>query len=120
MRMSAALRTFQTSHAEAHSIPPEYMETVSRDRVIAWVDAAKPDVVLSHFGSDLLDWLRESGRAVPGDIGYFCLNLAKTIKPIAGLDLRPREIGRIAVEQLIAQVQRAAWGRVGRATTREV
>lgn len=111
MRMSAALRTFHSIHPEVSRIEPKFMQKVDREEVLAWLDESAPDVVLSHNGTALIDWIQESGREVPRDIGFFCLNVAKADRMVAGLDLRPREIGRFAVEQLIAQVQRKAWGR---------
>ena len=112
MRMSAALRTFQSSHEDVVPIQPAFVQAISRAEVLAWLDEKEPDVVLSHHGSEVMDWIQESGREIPRDLGFFCLNVAKTDREVAGLNLRPREIGRCAIEQLIAQVQRAAWGRL--------
>lgn len=120
MRMSAALRVFQAGHPEVKAIAPRFMEQVTQDRVGSWLDEVEPDVVLAHQGNEVMDWIRESGRSIPNEIGFCCLNLAKTEREAAGLDLRPQEIGRCAVEQLIAQVQRQAWGRSAIPTTTTV
>lgn len=120
MRMSATLNVFQRAHPEVKLIAPRVLDEVTQASVWAWLDEEQPDVVLAHQGNELMDWIRESGRVVPDDIGFCCLNLAKTDRDVAGLDLRPQEIGRCAVEQLIAQVQRQAWGRTRIPTTTTV
>ena len=117
MRMSAALRTFQSAFPDIVLIEPKFLDEITRESVLSWVEEKQPDIILSHHGTEVMDWLEESGYAVPSDIGFFCLNLAKTTKPSAGLDLRPNDIGRCAVEQLVAQIQREAWGRTPTLTT---
>ncbi len=110
MRTSAALRVFNASFRGPDPIEPLFLEKIARDEVMCWLAKENPDVVLTH-GHDVFDWMRESGMRIPEEIGYVSLNCAKTGERCAGLDLRPRDIGRCAVEMLVAQVQRAAWGR---------
>ncbi len=110
MRTSAALRVFNASMVGVDPIEPLFLEKIGAGAVLAWLAEKKPDVVLTH-GHDVLDWMREAGMRVPQEVGFVSLNRAKTGEHCAGLDLRPRDIGRCAIEMLVAQVQRAAWGR---------
>ena len=109
LRMSAALGAFQSAHRDVHAIKPFLSSDISKLNVVKWIARAKPDVVLSHH-TDVLDWMQAAGLRVPKEIGFAALNLAKSNRSCAGLDLRPREIGRCAVEILIGQIRREAWG----------
>lgn len=120
MRMSAALRTFQATHQDIEQIGPKFVTRFTKELVLDWVEEVKPDVVLAHQGNEVMDWIQETSYEIPSEIGFFCLNLTKTTKETAGLDLRPTEIGRCAIEQLVAQVQRQAWGRARTPTTTSV
>ncbi len=108
LRMSAAIRAFQASHREP-CVEPLVCDHFNEGIVLQWLGQEQPDVVLSHH-SDVLDWITKAGHQVPEDLGFVGLNLSKTTGRCAGLDLHPREIGRCAVEILIGQIQRRAWG----------
>lgn len=107
-RPSAAVLAFQAAMPRGDAARPLLAREITRAGVGRWLDRERPDVVMSHH-SDVLDWLTEAGLAVPGDIGFVGLNMAKAGRKCASLDLRPRLIGRCAVEILIAQIQRQVW-----------
>ncbi len=109
LRTSAALRVFQASHPTVHAIEPLMSANLEEKSVLDWLTREAPDVILTHH-AEVLDWIKHTGRRVPSDVGFVSLNLAKTKRKCAGLDLRPRQIGRCAVEILIGQIQRRAWG----------
>lgn len=109
LRLNAAIRAFQASHGEP-CVTPLISTRFDATQLVHWLEAEQPDVVLSHH-LNILDWIVSSGRQVPDHTGFVSLNLSKTSRPCAGLDLHPEEIGRCAVENLIGQVQRRAWGR---------
>jgi len=126
LRTGAALRSFNASRPGAKAPAPFVIQadkpgqasgdatpagsiSCSRRAILDWARRERIDVLLSHH-PEILDWLGEEGLAVPGDLGFVGLNLAKTKGRCAGLDLRPRLIGSCAVETLVGQIQRQAWG----------
>lgn len=108
-RTSAALRAFQAAVHDTDPIEPHFAPEVNKPAFTRWFKQERPDVVLGHE-TDMLDWIRAAGPRVPGDVGFVALNQAKSRHPCAALNLHADEIGRCAVEVLISQVQRQAWG----------
>lgn len=108
-RTLAALRTFQGTLPDAPPATPLISDNLNPSLVSKWLKKEKPDVVLSH-DSAVLTWIKASRFRVPEKLGYVCLNRAKTSSACAALNLHPDQIGRCAVEILIAQIQRQAWG----------
>ena len=63
-----------------------------------WMERTRPDVVLSH---------RDEAVALLRDrAGFFSLNWNERRCNVAGLDLRPQLQGEVAVEMVVARVQR--------------
>lgn len=108
-RISAALAAFQAKQKPEARVPLLLPAEISRQAFTRWLTRHGPDVILSHHPV-VLEWIHEEGLEVPGDLGFVSLNQTKTNRRCAALDLRPRLIGRAAVETLIAQVQRQVWG----------
>lgn len=109
LRASAALRAFHASVLGTAPAEPLFAPSMTRTEFPNWLKREKPDVVLAH-DSDVLEWSTAAGRRVPEQLGFVALNLAKAKRDCAGLNLHPDQIGRSAVEILIGQVQRQAWG----------
>lgn len=108
-RTSAALRTFQGSFPEEGPVNPLFVSELTPKLLGRWIETERPDVILSH-DSDHLGWIKSLGMRVPGQMGFVVLNLAKAKCPCAALDLHARQIGTSAVEILVGQIQRQAWG----------
>jgi LacI family transcriptional regulator len=109
LRMSAAVLAFQSGRAGGQWIEPFCVPEISAPVVADWIARERPDVVLSHH-PDVLDWIQQAGYPVPERVGFVGLNVTKSRRSCAGLDLKPREIGHCAVEILIGQIQRQHWG----------
>jgi LacI family transcriptional regulator len=63
-----------------------------------WMERTRPDVVISH---------RDEAVALLDDrAGFFSLNWNERRCDVAGLDLRPQLQGEVAVEMVVARVQR--------------
>ena len=69
-----------------------------------WLDEVKPDVVLGHH-SLLVDWIEETGRRVPDDMGVVHLSLDGDCEDWAGIWQHKKRIGAQTAEQLISMIQ---------------
>ena len=75
------------------------------ERFQAWLSKHKPDVVLSQ-SPQLYEKLVELGFSVPDDIGFIHLGLSSRTDHFAGIDPNWEEMGRIAANQIIDQLNR--------------
>jgi hypothetical protein len=76
---------------------------------LEWYRNYQPDLVVGHFDR-CIEWLRNIDHRVPHDVGFFNLNYQGRTVPCAGIDPRLELQGSVAVESLIAQVQRSERG----------
>ena len=104
-RWEGAFMAHQKNHGEGTAVPPLIMDSVERAVFLKWFKRYKPDVVLGHT-SAAVEWIEQAGLSVPGDVGFFCLNVTLQNRPCAGLDLQPPHLGALGIEHLIAQLQR--------------
>ncbi|MCC5835578.1 MAG: LacI family DNA-binding transcriptional regulator [Opitutales bacterium] len=105
----AAFNIYQRHHKDFEEIQPFVAEPLEATSFRKWFKSHNPDVVLSH-NSDVRDWMMEAGALVPETHGFCCLNVMMSKVPAAGLDLRPRILGSRAMELLIGQLHRNAFG----------
>lgn len=95
---------------DAHGRPaPLVTRSVHAAELRVWLESERPDVVLAHDLS-ILAALREARPAPARPPSFFCLDLPPGPAVCAGLDLRPRAIGRRAMEMLVDQVLRRQHG----------
>jgi LacI family transcriptional regulator len=71
----------------------------NRDRFARWLQAEKPDAVITA-GPEVQRWLRELGLRTPADIGLAHVDLVTGIKSVTGIDQNSRQVGSAAVELL--------------------
>lgn len=81
----------------------------ARDEFAAWVEKARPDVVVSDFGPTL-GWLRGAGLRVPEDCGFALAARHPGHPRCAGIDENSEAVGAAAVEQLTSLVERGETG----------
>jgi DNA-binding LacI/PurR family transcriptional regulator len=74
-----------------------------------WVQAEKPDVVVSNL-SDVLDILVGMGLRVPEDIGYASIDLVHKDSPWSGIDQQAHEVGAATVDLVVTQLQNNEFG----------
>lgn len=72
---------------------------------LAWYEASRPDVIVC-CDSRLRLWLREVGWSVPRDVALVHLNLADDVKGWSGIVQDHEELGRTAVELVVAALNR--------------
>ncbi len=77
-----------------------------RERFLRWCQTSRLDAVMSVNPEQHLAWLRDAGRAVPGEICYACLTLSPGRSHIAGAASNPRGIGAAAIDLVAAQLNR--------------
>jgi DNA-binding LacI/PurR family transcriptional regulator len=92
------------------SHPPLFLpDAWEKESAIAWVRRHRPEAVISMC-PEFLDWLESAGYHLPRDIGYVNLDWSKQVRPCAGIDQRPREVGAAAVDVVVGQLNRNKLG----------
>ena len=104
-KWSGAFRSFQEQIGGIGSVPVLSVAEMTENLFARWYSAHEPDVVLGHFDA-CIGWLRKLRRRVPADVGFFNLNWVGRSVTCAGIDPRLEEQGIVAIEALIAQLQR--------------
>lgn len=74
-----------------------------------WLERERPDVVISNLLAPL-ELLRELHYRVPGDIGYASIDRSPVATDIAGIDQLPKQVGAMAADLVIKQVQHNEFG----------
>jgi DNA-binding LacI/PurR family transcriptional regulator len=76
----------------------------SPENIRKWIESCHPDVIVLHYPPNL-DMLQQAGYDVDGPIPIVTLKSRSTRDPLAGIDHRPGEVGRTAVEYLNQEIQ---------------
>ncbi len=108
-KWTAAFHAFFRMQTATGNVPVLVCPQITEDTFGTWFDRHCPDVVVGHV-QDMITWLGNRGVNVPGDVGFFNLNLTECTGPCAGLDLAPRRLGAIAVESVVAMLHRQERG----------
>lgn len=76
-------------------------------KISAWLDNDYPDVVLvaEKFQWKRASTLNQTPHQVP-DLAWLMLSEPKNPKELCGLDYRPQQLGRAALEMVVAQIHR--------------
>ena len=108
-KWSAAFLAFFRRHDACDDAPTLIVPDLTPGEFQAWYKRHEPEVIVGHLQT-IVDWLRDLGRRVPADVGFFNLNMTERIAPCAGLDLEPRRLGAAAVETVVAMLHRQERG----------
>lgn len=108
-KWSAAFAAFQRVSGHAGRVPMLITEQVDAASFRAWYRAHRPDLVIGH-ADEVVAWLQQEGVRVPAETAFFSLNWNARKRPCAGLDLRMDLQGIVAVETLVAQIERGERG----------
>lgn len=84
-------------------------ETFQED-FTTWLKKHRPDVLVGGFGLPYFKVFRELGMNVPDDIGFATLSRVGEHSSFAGMDEKPGELGEIAVDAVVAKIQRNETG----------
>jgi len=116
-RWEAAFLAFASNAGGCSRVIPR-LKSLALDRAefMQWFREYEPDVVLGHH-AESIGWMEEAGASVPATHGFLSLNTLMTEASCAGLDLQPRLIGSLALEQVVAQLHRNEFGRSPRAAS---
>jgi LacI family transcriptional regulator len=91
------------------AVPPLITPRLEPKVFNAWFKKHRPDVIIGHEQA-VVDWLAAQDVQVPGDVGFFRINVTERSKPCAGLDLRPQQLGATAVETVVGMLHRREQG----------
>jgi LacI family transcriptional regulator len=109
-RWEAAFLAFlANAGGPARAVPCLKSFGLNRGEFIQWFREYEPDVVLGHH-TEAVGWMEEAGASLPETHGFVCLNQLMAKAPCAALDLQPRLVGSLALEQLVAQLHRNEFG----------
>jgi len=105
----AALLVYQQGVPEAQRVPPLLSPVPTNAGMDAaafekWYRAHRPDVVISNLDNPL-HLLQTMGLRVPEDVGYASLDLTMKDQPWSGIDQQAMEVGAVAVDLLVMQLQ---------------
>ena len=100
----AGFRYFQSGIPTEEQVSPLIYNPFDKAALHRWLDEVKPDVVLGHH-SMLVEWIEETGRRVPDDIGVAHLSLDGDCEDWAGIWQHKKRIGAQTAEQLISMIQ---------------
>lgn len=107
----AGYLTARELHDPQANIPPFIDESSdpAQPAFWSWFDRYQPDAIITgdrHFEN----MLRTRNLKTPRDVGIACPGLAATTGPLAGICEDNRQLGRIAVDFLVAMLQRGERG----------
>jgi DNA-binding LacI/PurR family transcriptional regulator len=88
---------------------PKLKEDFNSQNFLTWFNKYGPEVVISH-DRRVYEWLQESGRKIPKDVGFMCLTVPAGNKTFSGIDHQPHIVGESAVDFLISMLQRNELG----------
>lgn len=76
--------------------------SLTKKRFWGWLDRHQPDVVIA--GVDVMfDWIRESGRVIPADIGLVRPQIVEN-KELSGIQFNHESLGATAVDLVASQI----------------
>ncbi len=110
-KRGAALATAQNIISPENRIPPLlfYKLKSLRKELKPWLEEHNPDVVIAH-SIQVLEAMQSYGYRIPDDIGYAQLDLLPGESGIAGIDPNWEQLGEIAANQVIDQMNRNEFG----------
>jgi hypothetical protein len=76
---------------------------------VTGTDVTDPPWWWGHY-PQVIEWLGAEGARVPSDVSFVNLNRDQEPWPCAGLDLMPEELGAMAVDTVVAQINRNELG----------
>jgi len=108
-KWSSGFISFFRLSGQELSVPPLIAERLDRGRFRQWFRRHQPDLVIGH-NEAIMTWIQELGVRIPEAAGFFRINITERVKPCAGLDLRPRQLGATAVETVVDCIHRHEQG----------
>ncbi len=105
---------FHSTAPRAEKVAPlfhryDLKEDAKEAEVAKWLDRQRPDVIIGH-DNRLVQWVKNAGYRVPGQIGVIHLALDDDALNWAGVHSKRKEIGRAAAEKVISLIQNRQFG----------
>lgn len=76
----------------------------SPENIRKWIQTCRPDVIILHYPPNLV-MLQQAGYDIDGPLPIVTLKSRNPRDPLAGIDHRPTEVGRTAMEFLNQEMQ---------------
>lgn len=111
-RWTASFEAYWHARGLRPPVPLLLQERLERPVLLDWYEEHRPDVVLGH-DENICACLENVGLVIPRDVGFFSLNILGAKRPLSGLDLNPRLMGRIVVSLLVALREQRLHGTKG-------
>lgn len=100
----------QLATPPSRRVPPFTGDYSDHAKFAAWLRRCRPDSVVACGGRQCLETFRKLGTRYPQDLGVALPNLAKATPQVAGVVEKSTEIGSVAVDVLVAMMQRGERG----------
>jgi LacI family transcriptional regulator len=110
-RFSSGFLAGQSTLPKRQRTQPFYdIATADKDVGVfqGWLNKEKPDVILTLYNR-IRQWVEQTGRTVPADMGLVQLEWRSKEPEWAGMDQHNDIVGEAAVDMLIGLIQRGEW-----------
>lgn len=91
-------------------LAPLLRPELTEDAFAAWFTAQRPDVVITASPRRISTWLKTRGIEVPAQVGVVSMSSPSLGDPLSGICQNFEQIGRRAVDMLVAALERNAFG----------
>lgn len=97
----AGYLAIQSMHLRKNAIPMLMTEKWTFSTFASWYKRYTPDVIVTG-GNEVREWLSQLKVSVPKDVGWASVNLTDMKAGVSGIDQNSKDVGRAAVDSLIA------------------
>ncbi len=109
-RIENCLPVFYLNEPRQNVHPNESPRLEGKRKFAEWIDQYRPDACIC-VNSYIVDWIRDLGIGIPGDMGFALLDLPREFNGIlAGMEPRSIETGMKAIDVLVGQIHRGEEG----------
>jgi LacI family transcriptional regulator len=105
----SSFRATQQSVEREHRIPVLEFGDGAKRVFAKWFQAYRPEAVVS-YGGQALTWMRELKARIPEEVGFVDLDLPNPDGACAGIDQHSAALAGMAVDHLLAQLNRNEYG----------
>jgi LacI family transcriptional regulator len=105
----AAFLIYQSQLRAADRLPVLLMRRPNRADFTRWWERYRPTVILGAEAA-VVEWLRELGVRVPGEVGFAHLDWTKHLHGMTGIDQSSEAVGAAVVDLVIGQLHRGERG----------
>ena len=100
-----AFLAWQQEHPIRQRLPTFTTHDFNQEAFVAWYTRWKPDAIISN-NYCFAEWLIKRGVRIPEDVVFASLSVDGDHPRCPGIDQQPGEVGKLAVDLIVEQLQR--------------